>query len=90
MQAAALALTQELCSSRHACLALVESGAASPLAGMLSSGAMANTEVAAATLGSLQALAAAGLPQTQVSVSVRVSVRVRVGFRVRVNLTGLT
>ena len=30
VQAAALALTQELCSSRHACLALVESGAASP------------------------------------------------------------
>ena len=41
---------------------------------MLSSGAMANTEVAAATLGSLQALAAAGLPQTQVSVRVRVRV----------------
>jgi len=68
VQAAALALTQELCSSRHACLALVESGAASPLAGMLSSGAMASTEVAAATLGSLQALAAAGLPQTQTAV----------------------
>ena len=65
VQAAALALTQELCSSRHACLALVESGAASPLAAMLGSGSMGNTEVAAATLESLQALSAAGLPQTQ-------------------------
>ena len=35
---------------------------------MLSSGAMGNTEVAAATLESLQALSAAGLPQTQTAV----------------------
>ena len=49
-------------------MALVESGASSPLGGMLGSGAMANTEVAAATLESLQPLAAAGLPQTQTAV----------------------
>ena len=35
---------------------------------MLGSGSMGNTEVAAATLESLQALSAAGLPQTQTAV----------------------
>ena len=61
--APALALTQELCSSRPACTALLEGGTASPLAAMLGQGSISNIEIAAATLECLQALAQAGLPQ---------------------------
>ena len=71
VQAAALALMQTLCSSRDACARLLECGAASALAAMLSQNSTSiteNDEIAVATLECLQALSRAGLPQTQTAV----------------------
>jgi hypothetical protein len=45
VQRAALAVCQQLCTSRRACDALLEAGAASPLAAMLLSSSAGGTEV---------------------------------------------
>ena len=64
----ALALVQQLVPSRRACDSLLESGAAAPLASMLSTSAANDSEVASAILESLSALSRSGVTQAQTAV----------------------
>ena len=63
IQRAALALAQQLVASRRACDAMLDAGAASPVAAMLTGPLSGNTDVISAVLQCLEALTNSGLPQ---------------------------
>ncbi|KAL3907274.1 MAG: hypothetical protein SGPRY_010231 [Prymnesium sp.] len=68
LQRTALALTQQLSASKRACSAMLDAGVAAPLAAMLANSLISDTEVVAAVLECIRAIAAVGMPQAQTAV----------------------